>query len=119
MSVVKVYRNLHKNCYSIMQNGKVVGYQKEVFLKFCELTVSQKGRARVLATGHKNVHAFVKGYLLDTRLDSNDWNRVYYNPRKYEDWTNDSGNIVTWALFVHLNDKFEVRYSTKVLLGDV
>lgn len=64
---VRVYRNLHKNCYSIMArvaNGwRVVAHAESVGLHGVTFKVSQAGRNRVLASGKKEVHAFACGEL--------------------------------------------------------
>ena len=65
---VRVYRNLHKDCVSIQAriNGRwlVVGHASEVELAGVRFQVSEAGRARVLSTGRKNVHAFVTGGII-------------------------------------------------------
>jgi len=61
---VEVYRNLHKNCFSIRQNGKVVDYlyyDRELHLTDVEFRVQPAGRERVRREKKKNVHAYVKG----------------------------------------------------------
>ena len=61
---VEVYRNLHKNCFSIRQNGKVVDYVysgQELHLTDVEFRVQPAGRERVRREKKKNVHAYVKG----------------------------------------------------------
>lgn len=58
---VHVYRNLHKNCYSVRQRGKVVAHLTELLLEDATFHVQPRGREKVLLTGHKNVHAYVKG----------------------------------------------------------
>ncbi len=91
---VKVYRNLHKDCYSVMaaegpNYGRVIAHRDRVVLRNATFTVSQAGRQRVLDTGRKNVHAFVRG----------EWDEadrfcrplaggveVRYSPRKVETW---------------------------------
>jgi hypothetical protein len=64
---IEVYRNLRKRdgvWYSIRQHGKVVGHAREVSLSSCEFVVNEAGRKRVLKTGRKNVHAFVRGVFI-------------------------------------------------------
>lgn len=56
----RVYRNLHKKCYSISYNGIVIMHTTRVIADNATLYVSEAGRQRVLATGRKNVHAFVQ-----------------------------------------------------------
>lgn len=55
----KIYRNLHKHCYSVLVDG-VVAIHTDTFVS-CDvrLHVIESGRQRVLDTRTKNVHAFV------------------------------------------------------------
>ena len=56
---VRVYRNLHKKCYSIQQDGLVKAHATELYLFDSVFQVNKKGRERVLVEKKKNVHAFV------------------------------------------------------------
>jgi hypothetical protein len=78
---VKVYLNLTKGCYSIMQFGKVVAHADSLLIKNAKFVVNQKGRLRVLATKKKSVHAFVVGYLTNY-CPSLDYKPIRYNPYK-------------------------------------
>ena len=83
----KVYRNLHKGCFSILKwNEAKKGYR--VFLResnliaySAEFRVSQAGRLRVLHSKQKNVHAYVLCHDIEV-LDKPDklGEEVYYNP---------------------------------------
>lgn len=69
---VWVYRNLKHGrkrppLYSIMQGGIVVARRHRLLLRDVVFVVRKAGRARVLLTGHKNVHAFAVGYLAGRR----------------------------------------------------
>lgn len=79
--VAKVYRNLHRQCYSVQIKGKVVGHTNVIELEDVVFKVSQAGRARVIASGHKNVHAFVVGRIRGTINVLSSQERVSYNPR--------------------------------------
>ena len=57
---VKVYKNLHKDCWSIQQNGLVKAHSDEINLFDCKFLVNEKDRQRVIKTNRKNVHAFVR-----------------------------------------------------------
>lgn len=68
---VEVYRNLRGfrlpgpgPWYSIRQGGRVVGHAKAMMLQDAEFVVQEVGRQRVLRTGRKNVHAFIRGALV-------------------------------------------------------
>ena len=65
---VEVYKNLRKQCFSIRQKGKVIGYALVLAMSNVEFVVQQGGRKRVLESGQKNVHAFLRGdiHLCDT-----------------------------------------------------
>jgi hypothetical protein len=75
---VKVYRNLHKGCWSIKQNGLVKAHSDEINLFDCEFLVNEKDRQKVIKQKRKNVHAFVKGYIWNTPMDL--IKQVSYNP---------------------------------------
>jgi len=83
---VKCYRNLNKKCFSIVdrKTGRVFKHQFHVVIKDASFRVSEAGRQRVLKTGHKNVHAYVFGELLETNFGFPDLapHEAYYNPRK-------------------------------------
>jgi hypothetical protein len=91
---VKVYWNLHRNCYSVQQNGLVVGHTDSIELRDVTFKVSEAGRQRVLKERKKNVHAFVTGYLYDGKEERNYDISIVYNPYKY--------------------DSFRLRYSDRV-----
>lgn len=82
---VKVYRNLHKHCYSVAdaKTGKVLGYADTVTLQTAMFKVSDAGRLRVLQEKQKNVHAFVIGRLVSFEGDKHSQrDEAYYNPYK-------------------------------------
>ena len=61
---VEVYRNLHKKCFSVRKNGRVVDYRdddEQLSMEDVKFVVQPAGRARVLREGRKNVHAFIRG----------------------------------------------------------
>lgn len=85
---VKVYRNLHRKCYSIMQGGLVVAYATQLCLADVTFVVNEAGRQRVLRTGRKNVHAFAIGRLVHSGMGVDHTAgprslpvKVVYNPR--------------------------------------
>jgi hypothetical protein len=80
---VRVYRNLHRNgvAYSIMQNGLVVAHSRHIALVNCKFIVHRKGWERMCATGHKNVHAFVEGKLVNSCMGVLPKNRNSKLPR--------------------------------------
>ena len=98
MTKVEVYKNLHKNCWSIREaHGKVIKHADEVILKNCQFVVHPAGRAKVLREHRKNVHAFVRGELIDEfpkQFEGHCPSKVIYNPYQYDS-------------FVHNYDRFE------------
>jgi len=65
---VRVYRNLHKDCWSVKNfeprhplYNRVVAHAEEVNLEQVKFIVSDSGYNRVHAEGRKNVHAYVQG----------------------------------------------------------
>ena len=84
---VYVYRNLHKNCWSVRQSGKVVDHTHFLLLKDCRYLVGKAGRKRVLREHKKNVHAGVSGYVTDKVPEEqfwDDWGTVVYNPYDHD-----------------------------------
>ena len=106
---VYVYKNLHKDCWSIKQHGLVKAHipqGESIGLWDCYFHVDMKGREKVLREKRKNVHAFVKGYLQDAENVNTDRpaTEVTYNPYKYE-------------TFVDKNTEKFVYYADEVLLS--
>lgn len=67
---VSVYWNLNKHTFSVRamegpNKGRVIEYRDEVFLTDASYVVQPKGRAKVVKEGKKNVHAFVRGRLIE------------------------------------------------------
>lgn len=107
---VAVFRNLHKKgvVYSVESRfqpdyGRVLGYADDILLKDVTFAVNQgtpdgkSGRAYVLKTKKKTVHAYVIGRVMsvdETEIDrlykkiaeeaGRPWEWVTYNPYKYE-----------------------------------
>lgn len=81
---VKVYKNLHKKMFSIMdyKTRKVIAHRHFVCLKNVEFKVSEAGRQRVLIEKKKNVHAFVIGDWITEEINwpGHSPKTIYYNP---------------------------------------
>ena len=116
---VRVYPNLHKNCFSVKQDGLVRCHADHVTLENCHFIVSKAGQKRVRDEGRKNVHAFVEGVLADTReadaivdgtksdaeMDAgkSDWQKAYYNPYTCDTFINQyDGSPLETARFADL-----------------
>lgn len=77
---VKVYRNLHKKCFSVQdKTGHVVAHVQHLSLANVTFIIRGAGRRRVLETGRKNVHAFVKGTVVKPSILRN-YRQLRYNP---------------------------------------
>ena len=89
---VKVYFNLHKKCFSVQHRGMVIAHRDKLILANVTFKVSQAGRARVLKTRHKNVHAYVAGnwYAQDYTHPGVPYDRVTYNPYLYDNFVKKS-----------------------------
>jgi hypothetical protein len=68
---VDVYRNLHKNKWSIRSRttGRVIRRADSVVVKNVKFVVQPAGRQRVLDEERKNVHAFVRGTISPISTD--------------------------------------------------
>ena len=81
MANVEVYWNLHKKLYSVRQSGKVVDHLPALIIKKPRFVVQPAGNAKVVNTGVKNVHAFVRGAIEQRRFWWGDELKlVNYNP---------------------------------------
>ena len=83
---VEVYRNLHKNCWSIRnaKTGKVIEHFDYICIKDAKLVVRPAGRAKVLREKRKNVHAFVRGEVATFEDALTATRQISYNPYKHE-----------------------------------
>ena len=98
---LQVYRNLHKNCYSVQQSGKVVAHVDSITLCFADFLVANAGTFKGLKDWQKE--RACKGKRLSTppamasgRLirESNKSGVAKYNPFKFDsfvDVSNESG----------------------------
>ena len=115
----RVYRNLHKKCFSVKQNNRVLVHADSVSLEEVKFIVSKAGQKRVRDEKKKNVHAFIEGYVVDAReADKNvdghlsdseiweglsNWKSVVYNPYKYDGFTDVSnGRIAEFASYANI-----------------
>ena len=89
---VQVYYNLHKHCYSIRQSGRVIGHTDSIVLRAARFNVAPAGRDKVRATGVKNVHATVSGYVVDNPKPAIPEHFVSYNPFKYDQFVKITSN---------------------------
>ena len=106
---IEVYRNLHKNCWSVRQRGIVRFHCNKINLRDCVFVVQPAGHAKVVREKKKNVHAFVRGYLHDdTKPYATSpfmWDDIYYNPYKASTFVDFEGKPVHAARLVDLDMK--------------
>ena len=122
---VFVYKNLHKECWSIRQDGLVKAHSddKPVLLYSATMKVNQKGREKVLKEKRKNVHAGISGYIAHPDPSFACWDDIgwwemspiTYNPYKYSSFVDSRTEKPRWfASFVKLYPK-EVYLSIRVI----
>jgi hypothetical protein len=75
---VDVYRNLNRKCFSIRSRekenyGRVIGHANTVAVRDASFIVQPAGREKVVRTGVKNVHAFVRGDLVTDMSPESAW----------------------------------------------
>ena len=107
---VYVYRNLHKDCWSVRQGGRIVAHVDKITLKNARFLVSQAGRNKVLREKRKNVHAGISGYPVDeqemwnyhSKLDSHA-RKVLYNPYKYDHFVTEDEYPIIESYYVQLD----------------
>ena len=119
---VESYWNLHKHVFSIRalegdHKGKVVEHVSHKTLHDVTFAVQPAGRAKVLREQKKNVHAFVRGTegIGESRaryypLSSDCWEKISYNPYKYDSFVDSHGAPVTHAKAVQLVKDTEPGY---------
>ena len=56
-----VYRNLTRRVWSVREGGRVVEHVAEIALADVRLIVQPGGRAAVIRSGHRCVHAWARG----------------------------------------------------------
>jgi len=115
---VFVYKNLHKDCWSVKQNGLVKMHTTQLVMVACKFKVNEKGRQRVLEEQRKNVHAGIHGLIMTTQRSGNPPNKknsffneqISYNPYKNEKFIKlEDGSEVRSAFFVSLDIQDGVR----------
>ena len=95
MKRIQVYYNIRRGDYSVRQSGRVIDHVDSIALSDVRFNVAPAGRDKVRATGVKNVHATVTGYIVDNPYRDGDFlytnvrhsidvDYVAYNPFKYD-----------------------------------
>ena len=115
---VNVYFNLHKRLFSVTQGGIVQFHSDAITIMDARFLVGKAGQAKVRATGRKNVHAKVSGYIathvdaihIPKLIQENDWRKAYYNP--YE-----TDTFIDYADRIPLNKADVVRLEMANAVG--
>jgi hypothetical protein len=103
---VFVYRNLHKKCLSVQQDGIVRCHVDNIVLEDAEFRVSKAGQKRVRDEKKKNVHAKVKGMVVANPVEilQLGWQPAYYNPYKTDEFTDvESGRHLKSAKYCDID----------------
>jgi len=104
---VRVYRNLHAkdnaHKYSVMQNRLVIGHTNDLWLRDCNLIVSQAGRNKVIREKKKYVHAFIEGFVFRGLSNPISKTKIDYNPYVQSQFSI-AGIYEESSKFVHVSD---------------
>lgn len=122
--VVQVYKNLHRNEWSVRdaETGLVLAHTPNIVLSDVKLVVNEAGRQRVLSTKTKNVHAYVEGhYRPDLKSDEpilalGHISRVNYDPYKFDSFVeaHRKNAPIHEANYAELMPSMSVYISTKL-----
>ena len=111
MTWVEVYYNLHKKTFSVRHAGRVWFHTNVLTLHNCKFAVQPAGRAKVLEEKKKNVHAFIRGFLLPSSDSIHTNHRMLhksqamYNPYYFSTFVDvNTGEPVYEADTVYLNN---------------
>jgi len=108
---VEVYWNIRRHVFSVRAldgdyRGRVIGHATKVILEGVTYTVQDAGRLKVIETGHKNVHAFIRGNLAAVK-----WDRTVFDLD--DDWNSDDDDYAD-GLYGHTG--VPVRYNPRECL---
>ena len=103
---VFVYKNLHKDCWSIKQGGLVKAHALHLTLYETHFKVNKKGRDKVLREKKKNVHAGICGYISHPHPSYATWDEwddgeadlleITYDPYKYRSFVKVANGKPAW-----------------------
>lgn len=104
-----IYWNLHKDCWSVRQQGLVALHSHGLIAEGASLIVQPAGRARVLKTRSKNIHAFVRAssIILNDKnpiLTPSSYVRIRYNPYKYETFVDEEENPIYFSKYIFMQE---------------
>lgn len=106
-SNLDIYWNLHQDCWSVRRQGLVVLHSYGLIAKEVKLVVQPAGRNRVLQTGRKNVHAFVRAasiilnYPVGIDIPTS-YVRIRYNPYKNSTFVDQEGYPIHFADYIFM-----------------
>jgi hypothetical protein len=92
-TLMHVYRNLNRACWSIRLRGKVIGHVGSLTLQNVTLIIQKAGQTRVRVTGQKNVHAYARGKLSKANAATTAI-RARYDPRTRDTFELEDGTPV-------------------------
>ena len=87
-----IYRNLHKNCFSVKHKGRVIAHCASFVADNATTKVNQKTRLRVIETKQKQVHAYVvcdSWEPINGLVFNPNYSKLSYNPYKQDSFTMD------------------------------
>lgn len=83
--VSDIYWNVRKKVFSVREKGLVTDHVESVYIDSPRFVVSEAGRQRVLKNKQKNVHAFVRGAVLENSKETR--SRFYIDNRINSDYS--------------------------------
>lgn len=102
-TVTDVYRNLTRRCWSIRERGRVVGQAPTVTLAGALMVVRPGAQARVLRTGHREVHAWIRGTFVPYAGVPAEAVRFHYQPFLAGHFTDECGQPIEAAAWVNFD----------------
>lgn len=98
-----IYRILTRRCWSLREGGRVVAHVAAAALADCSLHASEPSRLRFLRTGHRTVHAWARGVLVDAARPA-DAVRLHYRPASAPGFRTPSGALVRKSRLMRFED---------------
>lgn len=96
---VDVYKNLNDECLSIRSRepesyGRVVDHREQCVVDDVEFVVQPAGRDRVREEQRKNVHAFVRGTIIDDQSwEPDNATAVTYDPYRFDSFVTAGSHV--------------------------
>ena len=96
---VQAYWNRTRRTWSVRQAGIVTGRRASLALADCVLHAGESARLRCIATGDRDVHAWIRGTPAEIPMPA-DVVRIGYRPTEPGFRRRDTGEVVTAAAAV-------------------